>query len=98
MSEELKLYKLCCTNDNEYENYMVDEMGWINDSEFCVWVSYLYFDEFIKSLREIFGYGIFDDGGFNANIQESGVCIDLCEAIGCYIDIETVFPKAKYSH
>lgn len=98
MSEEVELYKLCCTDENEYSNYLVDELGWISDTEFCVWVSYLYLNEFVEYLTKIFGYGIFDDGGFNANMQTNGVCIDLCEAVGCCIDVETVFPKDKYKH
>ena len=31
-------------------------------------------------------------------IQEEQVCIDLCEAIGYYIDIESVFPKDEFKH
>lgn len=98
MSDALELYKLCCTDDNEYSDCFVDELGWISDMEFCVWVSYLYLKEFMEHLTEIFGNGIFDDGGFNANMQEGCVCIDLCEAIGGCIDVETVFPKDKYQH
>lgn len=98
MNYELELYKLCYTDDNEYGICIVDELGWISDNEFCVWVSYLYLKEFMNKLKELFGYGIFDDGGFDANIQADCVCIDLCEAIGNFIDIEEVFPKDKYEH
>ena len=98
MTEELRIYKLCSTNDNDYSCCYVDELGWINETEFCVWVSYLYLKEFIGELKNIFGNVIFDDGGFDANMQENGVCIDLCQAIGSCIDIETVFPKNKYKH
>jgi hypothetical protein len=98
MNYELELYKLCYTDDNEYGICIVDELGWISDNKFCVWVSYLYLKEFMNKLKELFGYGIFDDGGFDANIQADCVCIDLCEAIGNFIDIEEVFPKDKYEH
>lgn len=98
MPEALQLFKLCCTDENEYSSCYVDELGWINDKEFCVWVHYLYLKEFIEELNEIFGCGIFDDGGFDANMQESSVCIDLCEALGSFIDIEEIFPKDKYKH
>lgn len=98
MSDALELYKLCCTDDNEYSDCFVDELGWISDTEFCVWVSYLYLKEFMEKLTKIFGNGIFDDGGFDANMQESCVCIDLCEAVGSCIDIEIVFPKYEYQH
>ncbi len=94
----LELYKLCCTEDNACDAHMADEIGWINNTSFCVWVSYLWIKEFLEELEEIFGYGIFDDGGFTANIQSDYVCIDLCEAIGSYLDLEEVFPKEKYQH
>lgn len=94
----LDLYKICCTDDNDYETCMVDELGWINDKEFCVWVPYLYLKEFIDALREMFGYGLFDDGGFNANMQSDSVCVDLCYALSNYIDLEIIFPKEKYKH
>ena len=73
MNYELELYKLCYTDDNEYGICIVDELGWISDNEFCVWVSYLYLKEFMNKLKELFGYGIFDDGGFDANT--SGLCL-----------------------
>ncbi len=95
---KLELYKLCCTKDNDYEMDLVDELGWINDKEFCVWVPYYNINEFMDGLKKIFGYGIFDDGRFYANMQSDCVCIDLCDALGGYIDIETVFPKDKYKH
>lgn len=95
MEAALELYKLCCTDDNEYSDYFVDELGWINDTEFCVWVSYLYLKEFMEQLTKIFGDGIFDDGGFDANMQSDWACIDLCEAIGGCIDIETVLSSGS---
>lgn len=49
-------------------------------------------------LKELLGYGIFDDSGFNASMQGDCVCIDLCEAIGSFIDIEEIFPKDKYRY
>lgn len=98
MNCELELYKLCCTNDNEYGADMVYELGWINDKEFCVWIPYTYLESFIDTLTNLFGYRIFDDGGFDANMQSDYVCIDLCEAIGECIDIGTVFPKDEYKH
>jgi len=94
----LDLYKLCCTNDNDYETYMVDELGWINDKEFYVWVSYLYLKEFMDTLTKIFGYGLFDDYGFEGNMRADCVCIDLCKALDGCVDLEAVFPKDEYKH
>ena len=83
---------------NVYEDVICDELGWINDEQFCVWIPYCYLQYFIENLCKIFGNCIFDDGGFNANIQEEQVCIDLCETIGHCIDIESVFPKDEFKH
>lgn len=96
---ELELYKLIIRPDEiDPDICYVQELGWINDNEFCVWIDYLVLDEFICNLKNIFGYGIFDDGGFNGNMQSDCICIDLCEAIGSFVDIEEVFPKDKYRH
>jgi hypothetical protein len=89
MSDELKLYKLIIEKDEYGVNY-VDEMGWISDTEFCVWVMYMNVADFMKGLTDIFGYGLFDDGGFDANMQSDGMCIDLCKAVGYSIDIESI--------
>lgn len=93
----LELYKLIMEGSNCGFPY-VDEFGWISTGEFCVWVSYLWLNDFMVDLKNIFGNGMFDDGGFGANMQENGVCIDLSEAIGNCLDIEEVFPKEKYQH
>lgn len=98
MTPELKLYKLFFTNKNDYNDCICDEIGWINEKEFCVWIPYCYLQYAIEELSKIFGICIFDDGGFNANIQDGQVCIDLCEAIGNCIDIESVFPKEEFMH
>lgn len=96
---ELELYKLIIRPDEiDPDICYAQELGWINDNEFCVWIDYLVLDEFICSLKNIFGYEIFDDGGFNGNMQSDCICIDLCEAIGECVDIEAVFPKDKYKH
>ena len=93
--EGLKLYKLLATEDNEYETALADEIRWSAD-ELLVWISYLWIKEFIDEITEMFGYGIFDDGGFDGNFQSDCVCIDLERAIGGCIDLESIFPKDKY--
>ena len=101
-NHELELYKLIMHPDEEDEedeeiSYVCD-LGWINDKSFCIWVAYPLVEEFIEGLKNIFGYDMFDDGGFDANVQSDGLCIDLCEALGCYVNIEDLFPKEKYRH
>ena len=98
MNEGLELYKLIMTPDPEDKDFSyVSEMGWVKDM-FLVWIDYIHLSDFMERLKEIFGYGLFDDGGFDCNMQSDGVCIDLCEALGYALDIETVFPKDKYQH
>lgn len=98
MSEELQLFKLITNPDEQDEDFSyIDEFGWVND-EFYIWINYWHLGKFINKLREIFGYGIFDDGGFDGNIQEYGVCINLVDALDGYVDLEEVFPKDKYQH
>lgn len=93
---ELELYKLITEEEDKYS--CVSEIGWISDKEFCVWINYLNLSDFMDKAKEIFGYGIFDDGGFNANMQSDGVCIDLCKMLGDYLNIEDVFSREKYQH
>jgi len=76
----------------------VSEFGWVNNEEFLVWVDFNWIKNFIEKLTKIFGYGIFDDGNFNANIQSDTVCIVLNEVLEGCIDVEEVFPKDKYQH
>lgn len=95
----LELYKLIMTPDEEDLDFSyVSEFGWVGDTEFLVWVDWNWFKEFMDKITEIFGYGIFDDGNFNANIQPDSVCIDLKDVLEGYVDIEEVFPKDKYKH
>ena len=93
---ELELYKLITEKEDECS--YVSEMGWVSDTEFCVWVYYHDLLDFMDKAEEIFGYEMFDDGGFNANMQSDCVCIDLCKMLESYLNIEDVFPKEKYQH
>ena len=96
---ELEIYKLIITPDEEdLDVSYVSESGWVSDTEFLVWVDYIWFKEFMDGIIEIFGYGIFDESNFNANIQSDSVCIDLRNVLAGYVDIEEVFPKDKYKH
>lgn len=96
---ELELYKLIVTPDEKNLNFSyVSEFGWESDNEFLVWVDFGNFKEFTEKLTSIFGYGIFDDGNFNANIQSDSVCIVLNDVLDGYVDVEEAFPKEKYRH
>ena len=64
-----------------------------------VWINLIWFDEFVKRLKDIFGYSLFDEGGIEARIGCDYVCIDLEYFVGEYgVDLEEVFPKSKYRH
>lgn len=90
---ELELFKIVTDDESN-----VEELGWVSDTQFCVWIRYYDLDNFMKRMKDVFGYNLFDDGGFDSNMQYNGVCIDLCEMLGDYLDVECVFPKEKYQH
>lgn len=98
--KELELYKLLLTTDNEYKNALAEEVRWEleeSDKQLLVWVSYLWVKEFMESLKEIFGVGVFDDYGFKGVFQHDGICLDLEEILEGYgLDLEEVFPIEKF--
>ena len=94
MSDELKIYKLLVDKEHGF----AEEIGWINDEQLCVWLNYYDLEDFAVGLSRICGDGIFDDGGFNANLQDRYVCIDLCEVIGDCVNLKDIFPKEEYEH
>lgn len=94
----LELYKLIMEKD-EYDYSPVSEFGWISDKEFCVWVDYSELGVFMTRIRDIFGIRIYDDGGFEARMQDVCACFDLCKALHFSVEeIEQIFPKDKYRH
>lgn len=96
---DIKLYKLLVTEDNEHKTALADELGWVSDNEFFVWVSYLWINELIESLRKMFGESLFDDGGFEGRFLNDCVCLDLKEILDGYdIELEDIFPPDKYKH
>lgn len=96
--KEFEIYKLLVTEDNKYETALAEEIRWVSDDELLVWISYLWIEEFMESMKKLLGSCLFDDGGFNGNFQEDGVCIDLEKMTEGYnLDFEYAFPKNKYS-
>lgn len=96
--EEVALYKmLMLPNENDLEDTLVEEFGWVKD-EFCVWIRYSALDEFIQYCIREFGYCGLDEGGIDVRLQDTYVVINLCELLGDDVDIESVFPKEKYTH
>lgn len=96
----IELYKLCCRSNNYYGHCLVSESGWVSSAEFYVWIQYPYLYDFMGRLNEIFHHGLFDDNYFKATMLESGACIDLCEALGGYLDVEDLekaFPKKVFA-
>ena len=97
ISEEVALYKMIMLpNENDFEDSLIEEFGWVKD-EFCVWIIHSMLDEFIQYFIHEFGYCGLDDGGVDVKLQYEYVVINLCELLGD-IDIESVFPKEKYTH
>lgn len=100
MNKELELYKLIMTPEvDDLELSYVDEFGWVCDAGFCLWVIDDWWSDFLSGLVEIFGSGLFDDGGIDAKIQEDRIFINLSEVLDGYdIDLECAFPKDKFLH
>lgn len=97
---ELELYKLIMGPDEDDQDISyVDEFGWISDTKFCIWITALWFGDFLEKLNDIFGYSLFDDGGIEARIGSDYICINLEDFVGEYgVDLERIFPKNKYRH
>lgn len=91
---ELETFKLIA----DKENILASEFGWVSDEEFLVWIPYYQLKDFMDKAIKIFGYELFDDGGFNANMQPDGVCVDICKMLCGYLNVEDVFPKEEYQH
>ena len=54
---ELELYKLLINpEEDDIDISYVDEFGWVSNTEFYVWISLNWFNEFVKRLSDIFGY------------------------------------------
>lgn len=94
---ELEIYRLIKDVDLDGMS-CVNEFGWVSDTEFCVWIHYLLFDEFWQNIKAIFGYGFCDDG-IDAVLLEDDICITLSDITDAYdVDLEKIFPKDKYRH
>lgn len=96
---ELELYKLLVTEDNDHGCEIAQELGWVSDDEFFVWISYSWIMEFIESIEEIFGSELFVDGEVNAVFKGDSICFNLSEMLSEYdLELEKIFPKDKYWH
>lgn len=52
---ELELYKLLINpEEDDIDISYVDEFGWVSNTEFYVWISLNWFNEFVKRLSDIF--------------------------------------------
>ena len=100
MNYELEIYKLIMMPDeDDPDASYVDYFGWINDTEFCIWVNLASFTDFMERIREIFGTDAFDEGGIDAKVGCDYVAFDLGEIVNRYgVNLEEVFPKSKYRH
>lgn len=88
---ELELFKLITSEISEY--------GWDQNGEFLVFPYWFQLDDFFKQLKSIFGNSIFDDGGFQINIEDGYAGFNLVDIVGNYgIDLESIFPIDKYKH
>lgn len=86
---ELDLFKLL-TSD------LVDELGWINDHQFCVWVKYANLEEFMHDLMKVTGSDTFVAGNIDANLQNYGICLVMQDVVD--INWIGIFPPSQYLH
>ncbi len=102
MNYELELYKLIMTpeeDDPDISYIDIDEFGWINDTEFCVWINIIWLKDFMERIRKIFGACAFDEGGIDAKVGCDYVLFNLEDITSMYgVNLEEVFPKSKYKH
>jgi hypothetical protein len=90
--KELKLYKLIT------ESGYLESFRW-QETEFYVFVDYIWFDDFIKELIEIFDTDMFSDGGVQATLFDTYLCIDLCDLVENYgVNLEEIFPRSEYEY
>jgi hypothetical protein len=94
MTDEQKLFNLITKPHEEYNFNIVEEYKWSVDS-FYIWIPYLFVDNFVDEIINIFGEDVFDDGGCDANMQRGYLCIDLEDLLGGYVDIKEVFAEDK---
>lgn len=90
-------------NNKELELYkMVNEKfecGWINESEFAVWVEHSEIQSFIDGICKVFGTCMFEDGGLEVRMQREYICISLSDMLdGSDIDFEYIFPRDEFKH
>lgn len=51
---ELELYKLLINpEEDDIDISYVDEFGWVSNTEFYIWISLNWFNEFVKRLSDI---------------------------------------------
>jgi hypothetical protein len=79
---------------NEYIG--IYKLGWVSENDFTVRVYHFGLSNFINKIIDLFGYGVFDNGGFNASVKENNCYIDLCEMLDGYANIENVFPEEQF--
>lgn len=84
MSDDLKLYKLL-TEEN-----FVEEMGWINDKTFAVWIGYYNLEEFMTELEKQLNYDLSE--GYNCTLLRGRVYIELNELLDEDFDLKEIFP------
>lgn len=81
---ELKIYKLINSD-------LVSEFHWDGDC-FTVLVNYYNARDFMCELENIFGYGVFDDGGIEAVLKDTYFGFDLTLLDDC-TNLEEIFPR-----
>lgn len=76
-----------------------DEFGWVDNDEFMIWLWWFNVDEFLQGLKSIFGWGLFDDGGFDVRVIDDNFVFNLYDILSCYdCDLKEIFQQSEYKH
>lgn len=79
-------------------NYWIDEYGWINQKEFCVWIYYRDLPDVLEYLENVFGSDLLvNNHDYNAYLSKYYVCVNLTSLFD-YEELLEVFPYEKYQH
>lgn len=78
------LYDLLLTEDNKYETTIADEVRW-EDEGLLVWIPYIWLEEFIEAVNELFeDWG--DEYNTTAIMSQEWICINLSKMLESYVD------------
>jgi hypothetical protein len=91
INKELEIYRLVMNETME--------CGWVNDTQFYIWIDFDNLKKFIDNITKVFGDRMLVNGGVEMTLRRNYVCIDLTLMLeNSDIDFEMTFPKEDFQH